>query len=60
LLAALLLASGISGYVIRVALGKLYDAEKKNRKTTPGNLRFDAAKRHVVQEYETWKTNHEG
>ena len=32
LLAALLLASGISGYVIRVALGKLYDAEKKKSK----------------------------
>lgn len=32
LLAALLLASGISGYVIRVALGKLYDAEKRKSK----------------------------
>ena len=32
LLAALLLASGVSGYVIRVALGKLYDAEKKRSK----------------------------
>jgi len=32
LLAALLLASGVSGYVIRVALGKLYDGEKKMSK----------------------------
>lgn len=32
LLAALLLASGISGYVVRVALGRLYDAEQKKSK----------------------------
>jgi hypothetical protein len=32
LLAALLLASGISGYVVRVALGRLYDAETKKSK----------------------------
>lgn len=32
LLASLFLASGISGYVVRVALGRLYDAEKKTSK----------------------------
>lgn len=32
LLAALLLASGVSGYVIRVALGRLYDAENSESK----------------------------